>query len=131
MLSVKSPDRSHRRPENQARQGSSSVLEATEKIITVSMFCNLCYYPVVHRVGQTTWFTKKLKVEAYAPNIEETARHYENKMSFGIKTWVLVVLSLSYQLYDLGQMKHQKGSYSHLQNRDNATYFADTVVRNK
>lgn len=114
MLSVKSPDRSYRRPEKRARQGSSSVLEATEKIITVSMFCNLCYYLVVHRVGQTTWFTKKLKVEAYAPNIEETARHYENKMSFGIKTWVLVVLSLSYQLYDLGQMKHQKGSYSHL-----------------
>lgn len=49
------------------------------------MSYNLCYYLVVHGIGQDTWSTEKFKAEAYAPHLGEVRWHYENKMGFGIK----------------------------------------------
>ena len=90
------------------------------------MSCNLCHYLVVQRTGQNTLFTNKFKAEANAPHLE-VAGHYEHKMSIGIKTRVPVGL---YLLPAVPSWANE-ASYAHLQNRDNATYFVDTVVRNE
>lgn len=81
---------------------TKTMTDHSSKVLQFILFCDS---------ENRSRYMKKFKAKAYAPHLGEVAWHYENKIGFGIKTWVLVVLSLIYQLYDLRQINHHMLTY--------------------